>query len=279
MKKVLIGVGIGCGVLILAGVIAVVAGGFWVKSKVEAAAQSGERAQAVEKRVAAANERFAFNPPPPGVPLQLTEPRLQDYLEIHTALEPLLKDFEAKGKALQTKEDGLSKSMQAFSLLADLRAELRTKWLEELERQQMSPREFGAITATISTSGVAAMKAQMPTQMQKVRQVQGQLKEQLQKQIADESLPQEARAEARRQLERIEEQLAKLSRDETKVSPEFETISQGNLELVQKYSKQLSKLQMGMSLAFLLGTEDAENEEFLKAMRGSTGLEPEEAAE
>jgi hypothetical protein len=272
VKKVLIGVGVGCGVLVLALGIAVVAGGFWFKNKVQEVAQGSEKTQAVEKRVAAANQRHAFTPPAKGLPIQLTESRLQDYLKVRSAMEPVFNDFEAKAKTLDKKEDGLSKGLQAFGLLADLRADLTTKWLEELEHQSMSPHEFNAITAAVYTAGFAKVRADMPKQM---RQMHEQLRQQLQKQADDENLPPEARTAARQQLEETEKRIAELPQDEA-VPPELQKISADNLLLVEKYREQISHAKTTGLEVFLIGTDGDIAHAFQKALGEGAGVQADE---
>jgi hypothetical protein len=272
VKKVLIGVGIGCGVLVLFGVIAVVAGGFWVKSKAQELAQGGEKAQGMEKRVVAANQRYAFTPPQQGQPIQLTESRLQDYLKVREAMLPVFKDFDAKAQKLNGKEDGLNKSLQAFGLLSDLRADLTAKWLEELERQKMSPREFHAITAAVYTSGLGKMKAELPKQ---TRTMYEQLKQQLQKQAGDESLPEEARTAAREQLGAIDQQLAELPKEEA-MPPELQKRYSENFALVDKYKDQIAPATPAGHEIFLLGTDNEMSKAFQKAL-GEDANEQDEA--
>lgn len=166
MSKVLIGVGAGCGAVIFVGVIVLVAGGMWAKGKIDETAQSGDKMQGLEQRVTSLSQRYAFSEPPKGQPLALSEGRLQDYLRIRMALKPVLDDFEVKARQFAPQKGeqvGLTKSLQAIGMMNELRADLSAKWMEELERQKMSPREFHAITATVYTSAWSKTKGDAGT--------------------------------------------------------------------------------------------------------------------
>ncbi len=252
MKKVLIGVGIGCGALLLLAIIAVVAGGFWVKGKVEGMAQGTEQMQQQEKRVAELNKQYSFQAPPKGQPLQLSEERLKEYLAIRTALKPVFAQYEAKAKEFEQPEGqrpDLSKGMEALGMMMNMMADVRARWIEELERKQMSPREFHAITAAIYSSG---WNQAMGDWKKNERAMYEQLKAQFDSQAQDESLPEEAREMAREQSEEMEQKLATLP-PAGETPPEVKKIHEANAAITAKYKEQITQDANPGLDAFLVG--------------------------
>lgn len=154
MKKVLIGVGIGCGTLVLAGVALAIVGGFWAKKNLGNVAAMGEEMKAQEAQFQKLEQEYPFTPPTADRPVTLTEDRLRAYLAVRDRALPLHRDFEAKAEALRAKNQGqekpdLSATLEAANLIAGLMSSVRKAYLEGLGEQHMSPREFGAITTSL----------------------------------------------------------------------------------------------------------------------------------
>jgi hypothetical protein len=252
MSKVLIGVGVGCGAVVFIGVIALVAGGMWAKEKIDDVTQSGDTMQGLEQRVTALDQRYAFSEPPKGQQLELTEGRLQDYLRIRMALKPVLEAFEVKARQFAPQKGeqvGLTKSLQAVGMMNELRADLSEKWLAELERQKMSPREFHAVTATVYTSAWSKAKGELsPHERTRYEQ----LKSELQKQANDPNLPETAREPVQQQLAQTEKKLAALPSAGTAPSGDLKIFAT-NAALVEKYKKRIEgATSAGLDL-FLVG--------------------------
>lgn len=165
MKKVWIGVGIGCGGLVVLGLVAIFAGGLFLKHKAEqyggAITAASKSANEQQKALAALDAKYPFTPPPAGQVLKLEEPRLQAYLAVREGALPVYKDFEAKSKSLneEYKNAGKARSIQggleAMGMLQDFFNKVRAAYVKGLEDQKMSPREFGAITGAIYASSMA----------------------------------------------------------------------------------------------------------------------------
>jgi len=158
-SKALKYVGIGCGVFVLIGVVAMVAGGMWVKSKMGGMAEWGEQVEKQSQEVAALNRQFAFQPPEEGKPLLLKEDRLKRYLAVRQQLEPVLAKYQAEAKKLEKKEGekaSVSDGLAAFGVMGGLMVELRGAYLAELRKQEMSPREFEATSLAVYTNAMAA---------------------------------------------------------------------------------------------------------------------------
>ncbi|MBN1205874.1 MAG: hypothetical protein JXB05_13235 [Myxococcaceae bacterium] len=285
MKKVLIGVGIGCGVLILVGVIALVAGGIWMKGKVEGMAEGGEKMQKQEQHITSLNQKYAFEEPPKGKPLPLAEDRLEDYFAIRKSLTQVFASYEQRMKEFESstgKQADLSKGFEALGTVMGMMAEVREKWLEQLDAQKMSPREFHAITAALYSSNWGKAKGQM---RQNQRAALEQVKLGLEKQANDESLPAAQRERVRKHLAMIEKQLAAIPPATTEPS-EAEKIHTANAALYEKYKAQIEEgMNPGLD-AFLVGDnnglgkafEDAMGEDALPELPAEEELPADEAA-
>ncbi len=255
MNKVLVGVGIGCGALILIAVVGAVGAGMWAKGKVEdLGAMAGADQQEEIQRL---NQKYDFEKPPRGQPVVLTERRVRDYLAVREALTPVMKKFEARGQKFEDKsKDGQKPSfgdaMEAMSMLGGMMTELRVAWLEALDDKNMSPNEFGAITAAIYGAPLAHGLEQMK---QSQRPVLEQLRAQAQKTAEDASLPQEARDMAQEQLNQIDEQLAALPETNAAPSDKQKLFAQ-NKELLDRMQVDMEKANPGVDI--LLGSLAAE---------------------
>ncbi|WP_224248314.1 hypothetical protein [Hyalangium gracile] len=244
MNKVLVGVGIGCGAIVVIGVVAVVAGGIWAKGKLEDVAQEmnqgGEKMQSLEQRVAEMNQRYSFAAPPKGQPLRLTEERLQEYLAVRASLKPVLDDFQVKAKNFappKGEQPNLGKSIQALGMMTNLRADLSAKWLDALDERKMSPREFHAITAAVYTSEWSKAKGELPKHQ---RTMLEQLRSGYQKQAEDSSLTEDKREWARQQIADVDRKLSALPAANTP-PPESQKVYEANAALAQKYKKKIEE--------------------------------------
>ena len=255
MNKVLVGVGIGCGALILIGVVAAVGAGMWVKGKAEEiGAVAGVEQQEELERL---NKKYSFAKPPKGQPVELTESRVRDYLAVREALAPVMTKFEEKGQKFEAKNRGgeqpsMGDAMEAMSMLGGMMTELRVAWMKALEEKKMSPNEFGAITAAIYGAPLAHGLEQMK---QSQRPVLEQLRDQAQKTADDESVPEEMREMAREQVAQMEEQLAALP-PEGAAPSEKQKIFAKNAELLDRMKIDMEKTNPGVDI--LLGTLAAE---------------------
>ncbi len=155
-SKALKYVGIGCGVFVLIGVVAMVGLGMWAKSKMEGMGEWAGKVEEQNKELQALNSRYAFQPPAEGEPLPLSADQVQRYLAIRTELEPVLAKYQAESKKLEKTEGqqaSVSDGLAAFGMMGQLMVELRGAYLEQLKKQRMSPREFLA-TSTAVYSGI-----------------------------------------------------------------------------------------------------------------------------
>ncbi|HEY8208354.1 MAG TPA: hypothetical protein VIG99_12780 [Myxococcaceae bacterium] len=231
MKKVLIGVGIGCGTLMVAGIALAVVGGLWAKKTLGNVAAMGEEVKAQEAEAGQLNQEYPFTAPTKDRPVALTEDRLTAYFAVRDRTMPIHRDFEAKAKEFQSRHPNqekpdLSAALEATNMVAGLLRELRKGYLQGLREQKMSPREFGAITTAIYTSGLGkVMAAQRPM---------------LQKQI--DVLTAQARTATGEQKELLEKQIEALQATlQSMPPPRDEATMTANADLLEQYKDRIKK--------------------------------------
>lgn len=245
MKKVLIGLGIGCGSLLVIGAVAAVGFTYWAKGRMEEGGlsmekleETGRRTQAVQKRVGSLNQKYPFQAPPKGHPVRVEEDRLKEYLAVRAALVPAYQEFEQKMKALQPKEGeqpDLSAGFKMFGVIGELSTTLQEKWVAELDQRRMSPREYGAITAALYTSGLGQV-AMQANEVQRAALLES--KQQLDRRAADRRLTKAQRDEIRNQAKEIEAQIAALDTPSAG-QVEIRKLHEHNAQLAEKYKADL----------------------------------------
>jgi hypothetical protein len=161
-KKVLIGVGVGCGVLLLLVAGVVVAGGLWAKRKFDDTTAGFTQVGEQSETLAALDREFPFQAPEENELLQLEEKRLAAYFAIREEALPVFEAFEKKGKAFEEKHGkndpnsaDVGAAVEAFGLMGQLVADTRASYIESLKKHRMSPSEFHAITQTLYATYVA----------------------------------------------------------------------------------------------------------------------------
>jgi hypothetical protein len=254
MKKVLIGVGIGCGGLVLLGVIAMVVVGVWAKSKLDGAVEQAEVLQEQGKQLEELEAKYPFQAPPDGKPLRLEERRLEDYLAVRTAVLPVYKGFEAKAKVFEEKNKGkqsIGAGLEAMGMVTGLVKDIRAKYVEELARQQMSPSEFHTITGAIYSSHLGKGMAEVH---QGHREALGQATAELERRLEDDSLSGEERSAVEQQLEALRQQSAAMPSRE--VPREELAVYQANMALLEKYKVQIENEANPALDIFLLGDNE-----------------------
>jgi hypothetical protein len=246
VKKVLIGLGIGCGALMLVGVAMLVVGGMWVKGKVEGAAEEFKAIEEQQNQIAELDRKFKFDKPKQGEPLKLTEKRVEQYLAVRASLQPVFKGFEDRAKGLEKKGDkDIGAAFQAVGMVSELVKQVRATFLEQLDRQRMSPAEFHAITGAIYSSWLAKGMAEM---RKGSKEAMAQLRAQLTEQLENPELSDEHKEALLAQLEASETQLAQLPD-----SPAGEGVMLANATLLEKYKERIEKEANPALDAFLLG--------------------------
>ncbi|MBF5046211.1 hypothetical protein FGE12_27590 [Aggregicoccus sp. 17bor-14] len=213
-KKVLIGVGVGCGVVLLLIVGVVVAGGLYVKHKVEDTTAGLSRVNEQQASLAALDKRFPFKDPGEDELLKLDEKRLEAYFAIREEALPVFKSYEEKSKAFEKKHGkadsehvDLGASMEAMKILGGLVADMRASYISSLEKHAMSPREFHAITRTLYSTYVAGAMQGLQAATAAQRGTLEKELEALDTKLEDEKLDDETRTGLQAQRDAIQQQL------------------------------------------------------------------------
>jgi hypothetical protein len=159
MKKLWIGLGIGCGGLILIAVIGISVAGYYGKKALGGVIEVGQKMQAQQAELDQLNRDFPFTSPAGALP-KLDDDRVQTYLSIRDELAPVVKDFKAKGEAFDKKYKGasdnsISATVEAAKLMSELMQQMRGKFIASLKSHRMSPAEFQTISTTILESRIA----------------------------------------------------------------------------------------------------------------------------
>ena len=197
MKKVWIGLGVGCGTLVLLAIIGVVGVGWYAKQKLGGAIAAGEQMQKQEQRLQALNQKFAFTPPAEGRVMALEPKRLEAYLAIREAGLPVFADFEKKAEAFKQETQGdqasIGDAMKGAGMLMELTTQVREAFIASLEQHGMSPAEFHATTQAIySTAMGQAVQGMNEAMAQASDQMRARIEE-LDTKLEDAQLPEAER--------------------------------------------------------------------------------------
>ena len=197
MKKVWIGLGVGCGVLVLVAIVGVVGVGWYAKQKLGGATAAIEQMQKQEQRLQALNRQYAFTAPAEGQVMALQPARLEAYLAIREAGLPVFADFEKKAEELKQKSDGdqasLGDAMKGAGMLMELTTNMRETFISSLEKHSMSPAEFHATTQAIySTAMGQAAQGMSKAMAEASEQMQSRIEE-LDAKLEDAKLPEAER--------------------------------------------------------------------------------------
>jgi hypothetical protein len=263
MKKVLIGVGIGCGALVLLGVIATVVGGFWLKSKMGDAVASVQQLQAQEQEMQALEQSYPYTPPPPGEVRVLQESRLLDYLAVREAALPVFQEFEKKTQDFQQRHQDdetpdFGAAMKAAGMATELITRVRAAYIQGLKQHRMSPREFHTITRTLYASFVSNTmeEAQLATAHARVQMEQA--LDDVRARLEDETLSGQERALLVEQEEMLAAQLDSFSEeglaaDVPALSEKSKAAATANMALLEKHKASIENVANLAFDGFLIG--------------------------
>jgi predicted ribosome quality control (RQC) complex YloA/Tae2 family protein len=259
-------VGIGFGVVALLLVVAAVAGGFWAKNKLQGVAEWGQKVERQNKELKKLDEKYTFAAPPKDQPVRLSEDRVKKYLAVRHELQPVLKKYEEKGQKFDKKPDeraSVSEAFEAAGMMGDMMTELRAAFIEQLDKNQMSPREFHATTAAIYT----ATWGQATTEMEAAQKeaLEAQIKE-YEEQLKEGSLPPEAKKEMEDTLAEQKQQLAEVSKEPKQNATSNEIII-ANAKLLEGYKDQVEK-GANLFLDGVLGSSDEDGNGAFETARG-----------
>lgn len=186
-KKWVIGLGLGCGGLLVLGVVGLVAAGYWANANMGGTGVDAVMdAQARTQRLAELNARHPFTPPAAGGVLKLEEARLETYLTAREATLPAFHAMEKESVAFVEQHGAELDRRDTRSLLKAAGASMRmvgkvqTALIQNLEAHGMSPLEFQNLTAVVyppppSAQPAAAAAVSRPTDPENIAALEQQL--------------------------------------------------------------------------------------------------------
>jgi hypothetical protein len=266
MKKVLIGVGVGCGVLLLLGVGAFVGLGFLAKKTFGGTFEAGQKMAAQQQEMEQLNRASAFKAPPEGEVLALDAKRLESYFAVRQAALPVFKALEAKADAFEKEHGGedakknpsLGAALDATNLMMSMTADVRAAYLDGLKQHGMSPAEFQTITTTVYTSLMAESLEQAQGAMKQGREAMETQLAEMDKKLEGDSLSDEERAQLEEARQHLQAAIEKMEQNEA--NPGMGTLSEAgrkvaaaNVALLKKYEAQVQTMASAAFDAFLLG--------------------------
>ena len=261
-KNIWIGLGVGCGALIILAIVGVVGAGVWFKHKLGGTVEAAKQMNAQKKELTKLDQKYPFTAPADGAPLALTKDRLEVYLAIRGDALPVYKDFEAKTKAFNAAHqhhDGdasmkdVSAAFEGVGMLSKLMTQLRATYIASLDERHMSPKEFSTITGAIYGAEIGAGRtAERAAITQQLAQIDAQI----------QSAP---TPEAKQALEQAKQMLEKEQKNMPSAAGDAQL--QANAALIAPYKDQIDKVA---NPAFDVFVTDADGN-FAKQMQAGAG--------
>lgn len=230
-------VAIGCGIALLVGVLVVVvavgAGVFWAKGKVETAAAEQKRIDDLQKEA----NKNAFAEPSDGV---IQEAQLLKFIEVRKQVYDVYVKNEAVIKGMKNKEQAsLSDATKAFALMN----EIRLAQAQAQAAQGMSDDEYAFLVRQVYKSSWAAQVAET-TGGKSVSEAAGQAYDQAAEQMRKAAESTSGQDEAsRRALEKGMKDLEKQAEDVREAATSLD-VPAANVALFRKHEADLKKYAM-----------------------------------
>jgi hypothetical protein len=230
----------GCALLVIACVLVIGGGGYYVRSKIlKYAGNNGEYAKKTDEL----NHEFPFQPPAKGV---ITEDQILRFIAVRKQVHSVYMRYEPQFKNLQSKNTDLSVLTKGWTFIKEARQE----HAKALENERMSPEEYQYIVDQVYRTWMAsgtkdALKGKSFNDIAKTG-----LKESIKKidqQLADPATPEAAKKALRKTREELQSQLQKVDQNSIvkNLDSTLQSIPPENLKLFQKYEKQLKEYSMG----------------------------------
>lgn len=266
MKKVLIGLGIGCGVIILGVIATVVIGGMWFAKKAGGSLEAVKQMQVQQEELAKLNKSHPFEAPADGDVLPLKEERLLTYLSVRESSLPVFKTYEEKSKAFQEKHDtknenanpSFDSAMEAANLMMSMMADVRTAYIASLKQHGMSPNEFQTITSTVYASMVAQSTEAMKGMSAKALEAMEKQLAVVEKKLQNDKLSAEERADLEASQAELQEQVGAMSEIEDGAgdqapSEASKQATAANMALLKKHEERVKVMANPAFDGFVLG--------------------------
>ena len=231
---------IGCGIVVLAIVVIIAAGGFFVRSKIHEYTQGASDSS---KKTEQLSKDYPFTPPANGV---ITEKQLQRFLAVRKQVYAVYKRYESDFKKLENQKPDLSVVTKGWSFIKDVRNEQANA----LTAQKMSPEEYQYIVDAVYKTWMAAGTKDAMHNQSFNDLAQKELKESIEKidqQLRDPKTPEPARKALQKTRDEMQSQLKHLPENSVvkQMDSTLESIPKENLALFKKYEKEIKEYSMG----------------------------------
>jgi hypothetical protein len=263
VKKVLIGVGIGCGVLLLLLVAGLFVAGMWVKDTMGEAVAAGQTMQAQESTMAELDKEFPFKAPADGALLALDGARLEAWLRVNESgyanfekFEQVNASLKEEMEAAKDREDTLAqmnKGLKAAGGIITLLTEVRTTMLASLGTEKMSPTEYRAISQTVLGSLTQKAYLTAGESMAQAREAMAAQRVQFEAQLADPAVPAEQKELLKQTLAALDESAKSMDDAPAELEAGADPkVVNANVALLEKYKERLEKAANPLLIGVLL---------------------------
>ncbi len=234
---------IGCGLVVVAGIVVVGVGGYllkqWGTEKYKELTQGeGEISQKTEQL----SRDYPFTEPANGV---ITEAQLKRFIAVRTEMYAVYQRYEGEIKKLAEQKEGLSTVMKGWGLWKDV----RTAQANALVRQKMPPEEYQYIVTGVYKTWAAAGTREALNDQTFADVANKQLKESiasLDQQIENPNTPEAAKPALKKTREELQQQLDNLPKNSTvnQMDETLQSVPKENIELFKKYQAEIQKYSM-----------------------------------
>jgi hypothetical protein len=230
---------IGCGAVLIIGIIIIAAGGFFVRSKFKEFTEGTGDQEKITKQL---SQNYPFTPPANGV---ITEKQLQRFLAVRKQIFSVYKKYETEFKKLEQDKGDLSVLTKGWGFWKDLRKE----HTNALQAQKMSPEEYQYIVNAVYKTWFAAGTKDALKDQSFSDAAEKNLRDMIEgidKQLKDPSTPDATKKALQTTRDELQSQLDNLSKNSAlkKMDSTLDSVPAENLALFKKYEKEIVQYSM-----------------------------------
>lgn len=188
------------------------------------------------------NDKYEFREPEDK---RLSEEQLKKFISIKRDFAEKFKEHRQELEALGDKangESGFREARQAYKILG----EIRKDFLKSLRRHEMSPREYGFLTAQVYSAYVskAARKGyeQAASAMPEVKAGMEKQLQELRKQLDNPDLTDEARGALEQARASLKQAMTRAESSGEQLKEKVENLPEVNADLIEKHRSELEDL-------------------------------------
>jgi hypothetical protein len=230
----------GCAFVLLAVILVVGGGSYYVRSKVLKYAEGSGDYQEKSKQL---NQQYPFQTPSSGI---ISEAQILRFIAVRKQVHLVYARYESEFKNLESKQMDLSLFTKGWNSIKEIREEHQ----KALDAQKMSPNEYEYIVNQVYKTWMATGAKDMLKDRSFKDVARSGLEESIDKidrQLADPKTPETAKSALQKTREEFQKQMQNLDHNSVvnTMDSTLQSIPPENLKLFQKYSKQLKEYSMG----------------------------------